>query len=98
MACKRVVSRTAQKWSVELGMFELVGAAITGLPTLQGIKLLLERGIVLRSRRVPERGAKRRPAQQRWVRTEQEPQRQQQSAQECEAERWRQRRSERVSK
>jgi len=73
-------------------MFELAGALITGLVTLQGIKLLLARGIFLGSRRqVPERDAKRRPLHPRWTRTEQEPRRQQQPERERETERWRHR-------
>src|SRR5262249_17598843 len=73
-------------------MIELAGALITGLVTLQGIKLLLARGIFLGSRRQkPERDAKRRPLHPRWPRTEQEPRRQQQPEQEREAERWRHR-------
>jgi hypothetical protein len=69
-------------------MFELVGALIIVLLTLQGSKLLLARGIVLGSRRKPGCDVKWRPVQQRWARTEQEPRRQQQPEQECEAERW----------
>jgi hypothetical protein len=74
-------------------MFELAGALIVGLLTLQGIKFLLARGIFLGSRRKePERDAKRRPVHERWTRAEQEPQRQQQQQpqpkQEREAERW----------
>ncbi len=72
-------------------MFELAGGLIVGLLTLQGIKFLLVRGIFLGSRRKePKRDAKRRPVQQRWARTEQEPQ-QQQPEQEREGERWRRR-------
>jgi DnaJ-domain-containing protein 1 len=72
-------------------MFELAGALIIGLLTLQGIKLLLARGIVLGSRRKEPEPAKRRPLHPRWARTEQEPRRQQQPEQEREAERWRHR-------
>jgi len=73
-------------------MFELAGALIIGLVTLQGIKLLLARGIILGSRRrEPERDTKRRPIYPRWTRTEQDPRRQQQPEQEREAERWRHR-------
>jgi DnaJ-domain-containing protein 1 len=68
-------------------MFELVGALGIGLLTLQGTKLLLARGIVLRSRCKAGRDAKRRPVQQRWVRTEQEARRQQQPEQDSETER-----------
>jgi hypothetical protein len=75
-------------------MFELVGALMTALLTMQGVKLLVARGIVLGARRIPERGGKRRPAQQCWTRAEQEPRRQQQP----EHERWRDRQRERVSK
>ncbi len=81
------------------GMFELGGALIIGLLTLQGTKLLLARRIFLGSRRKgPERDAERRPAQQRWARTKKEPRRQQQREQEREAERWRQRQREWASK
>jgi hypothetical protein len=80
-------------------MFELAGAIITGLLTVQGTKLLLARGIFLGSRRKePERDTKRRPVQQRWTRTEQEPQRQQQSEQDREAVRWGQRQRKWASK
>ena len=71
-------------------MFELAGAIIIGLLTVQGIKLVLARGIFLGSRRQkPERDAKRRPVG--WTRTEQTPQGQQPPEQEREAERWRHR-------
>jgi hypothetical protein len=71
-------------------MFELAGAIIIGLLTVQGIKLLLARGIFLGSRRQkPERDAKRRPVG--WTRTEQTPRGQQPPEQEREAERWRHR-------
>jgi DnaJ-domain-containing protein 1 len=73
-------------------MFELAGALIIGLVTLQGIKLVLARGIFLGSRhQEPQRNAKRRPLHPRWARTEQEPRRQQQLEQERQAERWRHR-------
>ena len=59
-------------------MFELAGGLIVGLLTLQGIKFLLVRGILLGLRRKePKRDAKRRPVHERWARTEQEPQQQQ---------------------
>jgi hypothetical protein len=69
-------------------MFELAGAIIIGLLTVQGIKLLLARGIFLGARRQkPEGDAKRRPVG--WTRTEQTPRGQQPPEQEHEAERWR---------
>jgi DnaJ-domain-containing protein 1 len=70
-------------------MFELAGALIIGLLTLQGIKLLLARGIIIGARRKePERDAKRRPVHERWTHAEQAPQREQQLKQEREPERW----------
>jgi DnaJ-like protein len=75
-------------------MFELAGAVIVGLLTVQGIRLLLARGIFFGSRqREPERDAKRRPVHPRWTRTEQTPRGQQppEQEQERESERWRQR-------
>jgi len=73
-------------------MFELAGALIGGLITLQGIKFLLARGIVFGSRnQKPERDAKRRPVHPRWTRTERTPRGQQPAEQEREAERWRER-------
>jgi molecular chaperone GrpE (heat shock protein) len=73
-------------------MFELAGALIIGFVTLQGIKLLLARGIVLGSRRREPESPKRRPVYQRWTRTEQESQSQRQPEKEREAEIWRQQR------
>lgn len=75
-------------------MFELAGALIIGFLTLQGIKLLLARGIVLGSRRKEPEPAKRRPVHQRWTRTEQQSQHQRQPEQEREAEIWRRRQRE----
>jgi len=79
-------------------MFELAGALIIGSVTLLGIKLLLARGIVLGSRRKEPEPVKRRPAHQRWTRTEQESQSQRQPEKEREAEIWRQRQREWAAK
>ena len=75
-------------------MFELAGALIIGFLTLQGIKLLLARGIVLGSRRKEPERTERRPVHQRWTRTEQQSQGQRQPEQEREAEIWRRRQRE----
>jgi DnaJ-domain-containing protein 1 len=72
-------------------MFELAGALMIGLLTLQGIKLLLARGIVLGSRRKEPEPAKRQPVHHRWTRTEQQFQGQRQPEQERKAEIWRHR-------
>jgi len=79
-------------------MFELAGALIIGFLTLQGIKLLLARGIVLGSRRKEPERAERRPVHQRWTRTEQQSQGQRQPEQEREAEIWRHRQREWAAK
>jgi DnaJ-domain-containing protein 1 len=79
-------------------MFELAGALIIGLLTLQGIKLLLARGIVLGSRRKEPERAKRRPVQQRWTRTEEQSPRQRPAEQERVAEIWRHRQREFAAK
>jgi DnaJ domain len=69
-------------------MFEVAGALLIGLLALQGIKLLLARGIVLGSRREKgERDGKQPPLHQRRTWREQESQRRQQPEQEREAER-----------
>jgi len=79
-------------------MFELAVALIIGLLSLQGIKLLLARGIVLGSRRKEPDPAKQRPVYQRWTRTEQQSQSQRQPEQEGEAEIWRHRQREWTAK
>src|SRR6266403_4802152 len=67
-------------------MFELTGALLIGLLTLQGIKLLLARGIVLGSRRKErERDVKQPPLHQRRTWREQESLRRQQPEQERDA-------------
>ena len=76
------------------GALELAGALLIVLLSLQGIKLLLARGIVLGSRRKDPEAAKRRPVYQRWTRTEQRPQGQRQPEQEREAQIWRYRQRE----
>jgi len=82
-------------------VIEFAVVLILGLLILQGIKLLLARGIFLGSRRkTPQHDAKRRPVQQRWgtTRTEQETQSRQQPEQDRGTERWRQRKREWAAK
>jgi hypothetical protein len=75
-------------------MFELAVALIIGLLALQGIKLLLARGIVLGARRKKPKPAKPRPVYQRWSRNKQQSQSQRQPEQHRGAETWRHRQRE----
>ena len=78
-------------------MFELAGAVIIGFLSLQGVKFLLTRGIVLRARRARrEPNAMRPPLHQRRSRREQE--NRWGKAEEREAERQRQNQRERAAK